>query len=253
MAKKTQGKMSKDNKIGKYNNTTGINDDYIDQSMIEMFEEWNVVDPEKHNRFVQEIENCLDIISEQLVALRRLSDTEMYEYKPGEIARAFDEIENGVRTAKTAYLLEGTNISLYQHNYDNKDRPIICLETREVFTSIPKAAMYTGINGGNINSAVHNKLKTAGGYHWEYHMPMLRYLPTNDFKEKWANKRIIDSADGTKYPSVKDAAAKTRLTEDIIFEAILNNKPYVEGEEQNKLTAIYMHVNNHTFQRIVEK
>lgn len=57
MAKKTQGKMSKDNKIGKYNNTTGINDDYIDQSMIEMFEEWNVVDPEKHNRFVQEMGN----------------------------------------------------------------------------------------------------------------------------------------------------------------------------------------------------
>ena len=250
MSKGKYGPYSKENKAGKYTNNTPIDDAFIDQSLLEYYNENTFDNSEKHERFIQAANECLNQILDKLVALRRLADTEEYEYKPGEIASIFDEIENGIKTAKTAYLLEGTNISLYQHRYDSKDWPIICIETREVFTSIPKASLFTGINGGNISSAVHDKLKTAGGYHWEYHKPMLRYLPTKEFRKKWENQKIIDSNDGTIYTGVIEAASKTKIAEDLIYEAILNNKPYYAESSENKLKTVYMHINNHTFQRI---
>lgn len=48
-----------------------------------------------------------------------------------------------------------------------KARPVLCIETGEVFQSISEAMQEKGV-GRNIPACCRGKIKTCGGYHWKY-------------------------------------------------------------------------------------
>lgn len=50
-------------------------------------------------------------------------------------------------------------------------KKVLCVETGEIFESTREAQRMTGIAQGNISAACNGKLKTTGGYHWEYIQP----------------------------------------------------------------------------------
>lgn len=49
-----------------------------------------------------------------------------------------------------------------------KDRPIVCIDTREIFLSTRDAWRKTGINYSHISECASGKRKTAGGRRWAY-------------------------------------------------------------------------------------
>lgn len=48
-------------------------------------------------------------------------------------------------------------------------KSVFCIETQEVFPSIDKAAIKYGVHASNICMACKRKIKTSGGFHWEYY------------------------------------------------------------------------------------
>lgn len=49
-----------------------------------------------------------------------------------------------------------------------KQKPIMCIETGEIFESQSEASRIKKISQGNIGSCLKGKRNVAGGYHWEY-------------------------------------------------------------------------------------
>lgn len=47
-------------------------------------------------------------------------------------------------------------------------RPVICVETGEIFPSTTKAALVTGTDQSSISCCCLGKRQTAGGFHWRY-------------------------------------------------------------------------------------
>ena len=48
-----------------------------------------------------------------------------------------------------------------------ESKPVRCVETGVVYSSIREAARATGLGHQNISAACHGKTKTSGGFHWE--------------------------------------------------------------------------------------
>ena len=44
----------------------------------------------------------------------------------------------------------------------------MCLETRQIFKTAAEASRQMNIHHGHITEAANGKLKTAGGYHWQW-------------------------------------------------------------------------------------
>ena len=56
-----------------------------------------------------------------------------------------------------------------QNNKKHKTcKKVLCVETGIIYKSINEAERQTGINQSSISKACRGKLKSAGGYHWEY-------------------------------------------------------------------------------------
>ena len=56
---------------------------------------------------------------------------------------------------------------------DNKEvttgnKGVVCVETGEIFSSIRQASKSSNVDFSNIAKCCKGKLKTAGGYHWQY-------------------------------------------------------------------------------------
>ena len=56
---------------------------------------------------------------------------------------------------------------------DNKgvttgNKGVVCVETGEIFSSIRQASKSSNVDFSNIAKCCKGKLKTAGGYHWQY-------------------------------------------------------------------------------------
>ena len=47
-------------------------------------------------------------------------------------------------------------------------KPVLCVETGEVFYGIREAERQTGVNSRNIEACLHSRRTKAGGYHWRY-------------------------------------------------------------------------------------
>lgn len=50
-------------------------------------------------------------------------------------------------------------------------KPIICIDTGEIFDSVNSAAAKAGVTRSCVSMALNGKMKTAGGYRWEYLNP----------------------------------------------------------------------------------
>lgn len=55
----------------------------------------------------------------------------------------------------------------YNKEYSS-GKKILCVETNKVYPSAHEVERQTGINSGNIIKCCKGKLKTTGGYHWQY-------------------------------------------------------------------------------------
>lgn len=69
-------------------------------------------------------------------------------------------------------------VKIYGKEYTIKRRNknIRCVETQEIFRSAAEAGRQKNVHKGHITSAANGKLKTAGGYHWEWCIE-LSYFP----------------------------------------------------------------------------
>ena len=47
-------------------------------------------------------------------------------------------------------------------------KPVVCIETGEIFASQGEVKRKTGINDTSVNKCLNGVIKTAGGYHWRY-------------------------------------------------------------------------------------
>lgn len=57
-------------------------------------------------------------------------------------------------------------------NYGSRNaktwKPVYCVELRREFESQKAASLATGVSQSGISSACRGRIKTAGGYHWEF-------------------------------------------------------------------------------------
>lgn len=58
--------------------------------------------------------------------------------------------------------------NLREFNSIYKSKKVLCIETNEVYDSLVKAEIATGINRGQISHVITGRNETAGGYHWRY-------------------------------------------------------------------------------------
>lgn len=56
----------------------------------------------------------------------------------------------------------------YNINYSHSKK-VYCIELNKIFDSLCKAAEEVGVTASQISKACQGKLKTTGGYHWEYY------------------------------------------------------------------------------------
>lgn len=64
----------------------------------------------------------------------------------------------------------------YNNNYGTRNqrigvalsKQVKCIDTGVVYSSMHQAQKETGINNGSISSCCNGKIKTAGGYHWQF-------------------------------------------------------------------------------------
>ena len=47
-------------------------------------------------------------------------------------------------------------------------KPVLCVETGQVFDSVKAAAEWVGLSNNAVSMAARGECPTAGGYHWEY-------------------------------------------------------------------------------------
>ena len=53
-------------------------------------------------------------------------------------------------------------------NRKDQSKKVLCVETGEIFESVAEVQRKTGIYHGNISKVCLGKLKTTGGYHWQF-------------------------------------------------------------------------------------
>lgn len=82
-------------------------------------------------------------------------------------------------------------------------KPVICVETHEVFWSIDVAAEHFNISSSNIDAVLNGRQLIAGGFHWRYVDEQFNEkIRTNDKR----NKSIICKEDGKIFDSIEQAA-----------------------------------------------
>ncbi len=83
-------------------------------------------------------------------------------------------------------------------------KPVICVETNEVFWSIDVAAKRFNISSSNIDAVLNGRQLTAAGFHWRYVDEQSNIkIRTNDKR----NKFIICKEDGKIFDSIEQAAS----------------------------------------------
>lgn len=84
----------------------------------------------------------------------------------GDLAKMF----NVQRVTIREYLKNGTKLGWC--NYNPKEeinyKKVRCIELNKIFTSISEAGRSLNVNPSHISAVCKGKLKTIGGYHWEY-------------------------------------------------------------------------------------
>ena len=186
-------------------------------------------DMEKENRYVkihkaykEKSKEALSTILQGLDEIKFMCNHDDYGYSKTEISALFRKIDLGVKSAKAHYLLNGQNIALYSSTLRHKNDVIRCLETNEFFTSIRRASLVTGVNGGNLGRVLSGHLPEACGYSWEYFDLSLAVTPLS-FKKKIKDKKIIDIESGKEYQSAREVCTKFQLPEKLVYMCLFVN------------------------------
>lgn len=82
----------------------------------------------------------------------------------------------GTRLSRIAEKLRGSKaseitrkkMSLMRSGKPKKGKSVLCIETKETFKSAREASRKLNLANGTIADVCRGKIKTAGGFHWEY-------------------------------------------------------------------------------------
>ncbi|MBQ9487223.1 MAG: hypothetical protein IJU91_05425 [Selenomonadaceae bacterium] len=103
---------------------------------------------------------------------------------------------------------------------DNR-KPVICVETGEIFQSMTEAAKHFGILATGIRDVLNGVKVTTGGYHWHYADG--RPDKTRERKkQKIFTKPVICIETGQVFSSVKDAIAFADVGRSTFFKSLKN-------------------------------
>ena len=59
-------------------------------------------------------------------------------------------------------------MSVAQKNRPDHSKPVLCVETGEIYPSINEVSRHTNIDISTISNVCRGRLKTSGGFHWKY-------------------------------------------------------------------------------------
>ena len=74
-------------------------------------------------------------------------------------------------------------------------KPIICIDTGEIFDSVKSAAVKVGVNPSAISAVLNGRVKTAGGYRWAYLNPADKISEETSERKRRANRGRKQSAE----------------------------------------------------------
>lgn len=117
-------------------------------------------------------------------------------------------------TAGGFFWVDGnTNINEWTPPKSRKEKNIICVQTKEVFSSISEASRNKNIGISEISKCVLRKAITAGGYHWAY---LIDYdddwTPLEEKKKGGPTKAIICVETGEIYDSITECSILTGVS-----------------------------------------
>ena len=120
------------------------------------------------------------------------------------------------------YADENLNYAIRDENdRHDKRKPVLCVETGEVFQSMADAAKHFGIFASGIYEVLNGIKVTTGGYHWKYADG--RPDKTREKKQqKLYTKSIVCVETGKIFPSIKSAANKIGVHRTSISNALKN-------------------------------
>lgn len=156
---------------------------------------------------------CVDQIIHDLERISELVSEDDYELKS--IEEVFIEIQDKLKYMKQKLTIEkgGLILSRYPDKLPSgMRRSVICVETGKFYESITQAAEDTGINSGNISSAVRGLIPTAGGYHWEENIVNESKHAIRRKPPKPRTVPILCVETGIEYPSIKAASEATGIS-----------------------------------------
>lgn len=156
---------------------------------------------------------CVDQIIHDLEKITELVSEDDYDLKS--IEEVFLEIQDKLKYMRQKLTIEkgGLILSRYPDKLPSgMKRSVICVETGKIYDSITQAAEDTGINGGNISSAVRGLIATAGGYHWEENIVIESERTIKRKPPKVKTVPIICVETGIEYPSIKAASEATGIS-----------------------------------------
>ncbi len=115
-------------------------------------------------------------------------------------------------------------------------KPIICLQTLEVFESIQKAAKKFNVSGSSISDVLRGIYKHKNGYYFEYYDKAKTYIKQSlveiDVKQEISNKikkHIICLQTLEVFDSTKQASEKLDLTTNKICAVLTKNHKHTKG------------------------
>ena len=80
-----------------------------------------------------------------------------------------DKLNNSVENLEWCTAKENVNYGTRNKRASEKhQKPVLCVELNQIFSSLTEAAKQLRLNVGNLGSVLAGRRKTAGGYHWEY-------------------------------------------------------------------------------------
>ena len=83
-------------------------------------------------------------------------------------ATVIDSPTGKVTTVNKEVTTDSKEVTTVNKEVTTVNKEVVCIDTGEIFSSIRQASRATGIDFSNISKCCNGKLKSAGGYHWQY-------------------------------------------------------------------------------------